>query len=153
MGQYDNKYIREQKEMKSLFNDKRFSRQAWQAVGQAMLRNPAHKPVTILDKDNNETTQSRLERYNYEQLSQDVKNLLKEDREPTELEMILGGQIMKARYDTSAAIFVRDTLGAKPVDESKTMQIDNPYEDLSDEELELLAKHRETKHKGDTNNG
>ena len=35
-------------------------------------------------------------------------------------------------------------MGAKPVDESKVAAtVSNPYEDLSDEELELLAKHRE----------
>ena len=61
--------------------------------------------------------------------------------------MILACQMVKARFDTQAAIFVRDTLGAKPVDESKmdaTLSA-NQYEQLSDEELELLAAHRAQK--------
>ena len=60
--------------------------------------------------------------------------------------MILQCQIVKARCDTSAATFVRDTLGAKPVDESKIdASVTNPYESLSDEELEALAKMRAAK--------
>ena len=60
--------------------------------------------------------------------------------------MILQCQIVKARYDTAAATFVRDTLGAKPVDETKLdASVNNPYEQLSDEELELIAKVREEK--------
>lgn len=51
--------------------------------------------------------------------------------------------MIRARFDTSAATFVRDTLGAKPVDESKMdMDVHNPYENLSDEELELLDNYR-----------
>ena len=68
--------------------------------------------------------------------------------------MIMMCQMLRARYDTSAATFVRDTLGAKPVDESKQeLSMSNPFEQLSDEELKLIAKHREAKllsEKGDT---
>ena len=58
--------------------------------------------------------------------------------------MILACQMIKARTDTAAATFIRDTLGAKPVDESKIEQRNiNTYETLTDEELELLQQHRE----------
>ena len=61
-------------------------------------------------------------------------------------------QMVKARTDTSAAVFIRDTLGAKPVDESKLdATVGNPYEHLSDEELELLAKVREEKSQAEAN--
>ena len=54
--------------------------------------------------------------------------------------------MVKARTDTSAAVFIRDTLGAKPVDESKVdAQLSNPYEQLTDEELEMLRAAREKK--------
>ena len=61
--------------------------------------------------------------------------------------MIITCQAVKARTDTQAAIFIRDIMGAKPIDESK---IDasvsaNQYEQLTDEELELLAAHRAQK--------
>lgn len=144
-----NKEIREMKEMKSLFADPKFFRAAWKSVGQAILQNPASRPVSYTDKDGNLTLAAEIESYSYNKLKQDLKSITDEkDREPTELEMIMQCQIIRARYDTNAAIFVRDTLGAKPVDESKVdAQINNPYENMTDDELEALAKYREERDK------
>jgi hypothetical protein len=139
---------RKELETKNLFADPKYCRQAWKSVGQAILQNPCTKPIPQFDKDGNDTFSYKLEQYCYNKLAQDIHELGKEDREPTELEMIMQCQIAKARFDTSAATFVRDTLGAKPVDESKVdASINNPYESLSDEELELLAKHRDEQEK------
>ena len=147
-----NKNDRETKEMKNLFSDPKFARQAWKSVGQAILQNPATKPIQTYDKDGNPTLSSEIESYSYAKLKKDISTLAQEDREPTEIEMILQCQIVKARYDTSAATFVRDTLGAKPIDESKIdAQVSNPYESLSDEELEAIAKMRADKEKTDDN--
>lgn len=141
-----NKNIRELKEMQNLFADPKFSRQAWKAVGQAIAMQPAVKPIVTYDKDGNETFGSQIESYSYNKLYSDIRQLGKEEREPTELEMILHCQMVKARTDTSAAVFIRDTLGAKPVDESKVdAQLSNPYEQLTDEELEALQAMREAK--------
>lgn len=143
-----NKNVREQKELQNLFGDPKYYRNAWKAVGNAILLQPATKPIPELDKNGVETLDSQIEQYSYDKLSRDIKELSKEDRQPTELEMILHCQMVKARTDVGAAIFIRDTLGAKPVDESKVdAQINNPYEQLSDEELEMLAKMREEKAK------
>lgn len=137
---------RTNKEMMSLFKDPKFSRQAWKSVGMAILQNPAQRAPMQIDKDGNQTLQSQIEEYSYNKLAKDIQTLGEENRAPTELEMILQCQIMRARFDTSAATFVRDTLGAKPVDESKVdAHVSNPYESLSDEELELIAKSREQK--------
>lgn len=139
-----NEYKRTELEMRSLFADPKYVRQAWKSIGNAMLQNPASKPVPTYDREGNETLASQLESYSYNKLAKDINEIGKEKREPTEIEMILHCQMLKARFDTSAATFVRDTLGAKPVDESKIdAQVTNQYETLSDEELELLAKHRE----------
>lgn len=147
-----NKNIRERKEIENLFADPRYCKQAWKSVGQAILLQPAKQPEPFLDKDGNETFNSTLERYSYEQLANDIKELAKEDRAPTEIEMILKCQMVKARTDTSAAVFIRDTLGAKPVDESKVdANVHNPYESMTDEELELIAKHREEAAKTEAN--
>ena len=141
-----NKNVRELREMQNLFADPKFSRQAWKAVGQAIAMQPAIKPITTVDKDGVETYNSQIENYSYTKLAADIRTLGKETREPTELEMILHCQMIKARTDTSAAIFIRDTLGAKPVDESKVdAQLSNPYEQLTDEELELIQAERERK--------
>ena len=87
-----------------------------------------------------------MQAYTYQQLHSDLSAIGErageQGREPTELEMILACQAVRARYDTSAAVFIRDTLGAKPVDESKVEQSVNVFESLTDEELELLALHR-----------
>lgn len=141
-----NELDRTEKEMKNLFADPKFKRQAWQAVGMAILKSPCTRPVGQIDKDGNPTLASDIEAYSYQKLKNDISNLGKEDREPTELEMIMQSQIIRARYDTAAATFVRDTLGAKPVDETKVdAQINNPYEDLSDEELQMIKEMRDKK--------
>lgn len=143
MANKSNKQEREWKEMLSVFSDPRTLRTAWRAVGSAILRNPASKPVIRYNKEGDETYDSMVEGYTYQRLRQDILAITGgQDREPTELEMILACQAVKARTDTSAATFVRDTLGAKPVDESKVDQTVNAFESLSDEELELLARHR-----------
>jgi hypothetical protein len=141
-----NKRTREQKELENLFSDPKYSRQAWKAIGQAILCSPAVKPIPRTDKDGNDEFSYTLEKYTYEALKKDIDELGKENRAPTELEMILSCQMVKARYDTSAATFIRDTLGAKPVDETKLdAQVNNPYESLSDEELEAIAAMRAQK--------
>lgn len=147
-----NKSVRERKEIENLFADPKFARNAWKAVGSAILHNPAIPPAHQYDKDGNETLGSVIEKYSYDKLAKDIATLGDPDRKPTELEMLLHCQIVKARYDTAAAAFVRDTLGAKPIDETKVdAQINNPYESLSDEELELIAAARAEKLKsGDT---
>lgn len=141
-----NKNHRDWAEMQNLFSDPKFSRQAWKSIGQAIALQPATKPIVRYDKDGNPTLSSEIETYSYNQLANDIKTLQLGNREPTELEMILHCQMVKARTDTSAAVFIRDTLGAKPVDETKLdAQVTNPYESLTDEELELIAAVREQK--------
>lgn len=131
------------KEGENLFADPKFARDAWKAVGHAILQNPATRLPSQYDKDGNETLASQIDSYCYSDLMKNIKEIQKEDRAPTELEMIMACQIRKARYDTQAAIFVRDTCGAKPVDESKLdARVTNEYEHLSDAELAMLAANR-----------
>ena len=147
MANIPNKDLRELKETMNVFSDPKTQREAWRSLGVKLLNNPATKAPEQLDKDGNPTLASSIEQYTYRQLVNDIKRSEQPDREPTEIEMILACQMVKARFDTQAAIFVRDTLGAKPVDESKmdaTLSA-NQYEQLSDEELELLAAHRAQK--------
>lgn len=147
MANIPNKDLRELKETMNVFSDPRTQREAWRSLGIKLLNNPATKAPEQLDKDGNPTLASSIEQYTYKQLVNDIKRSEQPDREPTEIEMILACQMVKARFDTQAAIFVRDTLGAKPVDESKmdaTLSA-NQYEQLTDEELELLAAHRAQK--------
>lgn len=137
---------RVRKEMKSLFEDPKFSRKAWQAVGYAILTSKAVKSPIVIDKDGNESYDSLVESYAYKQLSEDIRSLGNELGEPTELEMILRCQAMHARHNTAAATFIRDTVGARPIDESKVDQVvHNAYETLSDEELTMIEQMRAKK--------
>lgn len=140
-----NKQDRENKELQNCIKDPRYARQFWRSIGTAIANRPAVRTPTTLDKDGNETLQSIIESYSYDKLKADIERATHDkNTEPTEIEMIMQCQMVRARYDTAAATFIRDTMGAKPVDESKVAAtVSNPYEDLSDEELELLAKHRE----------
>ena len=146
MAKYKNKEYRELREMQNLFSDPKYIREVWRNVGNAILRNPATIPCRQYDKNGEETFESKLQSYTYNQLHGDLQAISavagEQGREPTELEMILACQAVRARFDTSAAVFIRDTLGAKPVDESKVEQSVNVFESLTDEELELLALHR-----------
>ena len=133
---------REIKELQSLFADPRYVREAFKSVGIALLQNPATRSPEVYDKNGVLTGETIIAQYSYDQLAKDIKEIYKQDRAPTQLEMIMMCQMVRARYDTSAAVFVRDTLGAKPIDESKQQLIQNDYENLTDDELEMLARYR-----------
>lgn len=141
-----NKEERERKEIDNLLKDPKMYRKVWQSIGRLIAQRPATILPTIVDKDGNETLSSMISSYGYSALKQDIASLTRDDGAPTELEMILACQMIKARTDTQAATFVRDTLGAKPVDESKAEVVtSNMFEQLSDDELEALAAYRATK--------
>lgn len=147
MADSPNKSDRERKEMMTLLGNPKTAREAWRNVGAAILQNPAKLRPETVDKYGNPDLNSLIEQYSYNKLKADIATLGDKDREPTELEMIMMCQMVKARTDTQAAIFVRDTLGAKPIDESRmdANLTSNPYEQMTDEELELLAEHRAKK--------
>ncbi len=149
-----NKEEREQKEMKNLFGDPKTARLAWRSVGAAILQSPCSQRVDVYDKDGTASLDTQVEQYGYASLKRDISTLSKGDanREPTEL--IFRCQAIHARHNPASATFIRDTVGAKPVDESKAEVTNiNPYEELTDEELELLAKHRADKASKEDNNG
>lgn len=149
-----NKEERDKKEMKSLFEDPKFSRKAWRAVGMAIAASPAQR-VFLPDEDGNYASiNAAIENYSYTKLKEDIASLGKEDREPTEMELIMQCHAVKSRVDVASAVFFRDTVGAKPIDESKVDQnVTNQYEQMTDEELECLLAFREAKKLEDAKNG
>lgn len=145
-----NRWERERKEFESHFGDPRYCRQAWQSIGQMILARPASKPIPQLDKNGEETYDSLVESYSYRQLQEDYHALQSplderqaQDYTPTNLEMILMCQAVRARSSVQSATFVRDTVGAKPVDESKQQVTVDDYSTLTDEELALLVQYRQ----------
>ncbi len=135
-----NKSYRELLESKNVFADPAYCREAWKSVGQAILLSPAIRCIGDID-----TREGAIESYTYEKLCRELKDI---GRKPTELEMIFHCQAARARFDTSAAVFVRDTVGAKPIDESKVTVGRSQYEEMSDDELEALLRYRQSRDGG-----
>ena len=137
-----NKTYRELLETRNVFADPAYCREAWKSVGTAILLSPAIGCIGDID-----TRDGSIEAYTYDKLCRELKEIdgKGKGRQPTELEMIFHCQAAKARFDTSAAVFVRDTVGAKPVDESKVTVGRSQYEEMSDDELEALLRYRQSK--------
>lgn len=137
-----NKSYRELLETRNVFADPAYCREAWKSVGTAILLSPAIGCIGDID-----TREGAIERYTYDKLCRELKEIdgKGKGRQPTELEMIFHCQAAKARFDTSAAVFVRDTVGAKPIDESKVTVGRSQYEEMSDDELEALLRYRQSK--------
>lgn len=135
-----NKSYRELLETRNVFADPAYCREAWKSVGTAILLSPAIGCIGDID-----TKDGAIESYTYRKLTEELKDI---GRKPTELEMIFHCQAARARFDTSAAVFVRDTVGAKPIDESKVTVSKSQYEEMSDDELEALLRYRQSRDGG-----
>ena len=142
-----NKTYRELLETRNVFADPAYCREAWKSVGTAILLSPAIGCIGDID-----TRDGAIEAYTYDKLCRELKEIdgKGKGRQPTELEMIFHCQAARARFDTSAAVFVRDTVGAKPVDESKVTVGRSQYEEMSDDELEALLRYRQQRDGGKT---
>lgn len=142
-----NKTYRELLETRNVFADPAYCREAWKSVGTAILLSPAIGCIGDID-----TRDGSIEAYTYDKLCRELKEIdgKGKGRQPTELEMIFHCQAARARFDTSAAVFVRDTVGAKPIDESKVTVGRSQYEEMSDDELEALLRYRQQRDGGKT---
>lgn len=155
-----NKQIREQREFETLFKNPKHARAMWSQTVIDRYAAPAMEPVLITDKDGNPTPQSQLEQAVWRNLIKELREK-GQDRLPTEGEMMEACQSYYARHNASSYVAKRDSMGAKPVDETKqNLVMNNPLEGLSDEELlvmeRALNEYHEKKQiedaKTDTNN-
>jgi len=138
----DIKTEREIKEYHNLFCDPKYARKAWQQlIGQSLTSEAAALPM-IVDKDGNETLNGMI---NSVALHKVQERLTKQglSRKPMEAEVMIECNIIKARFIDATFVNIRDTGGAKPVDESKLEHsISNEYSGLTDEELAKLKEFR-----------
>lgn len=135
-----NKQIREQREFETLFKNPKHARAMWSQNVIDRYSAPVLRPIVITDKDGNPTPQSQLEQQIWDQLKQEFESK-GQDRLPTEGELMEACQAYYARHNAAAYVAKRDSMGAKPIDESKqTITQNNPLEGLTDEELEVMAK-------------
>ena len=134
------KQIREQREFETLFKNPRTARAQWAQNIIDRYAKPALEPIKIYDKDGNLTPTSQIEVAVWNHLRDELK-AMGLDRLPTEGEMMDACQQYYARHNSSAYVARRDSMGAKPIDETKQqLSVNNPLEDLSDEELLVLQK-------------
>lgn len=132
---------RELMELKNQFFNPKFAKDVWRGEMQRMAATFAIEPEPQYDKDGNQTYESKVEKKCYD-------DIMKQYGFVPEFLLVIRCQAVLGRSSTPAATFIRDSIGLKPIDESKIdHKMLNPYEDLSDEELELLRLHRENKDK------
>ena len=127
-------------EYKSTFTDKRYAEKAFKAIINASLQSEAGALPAMYDKQGNELPQSVLDRQAYENVK---RRLLAQglDREPQQAEMMIENAILRARFDNSTFNTMLERTVGKVKDELVVSA--NEYETMTDEELELLAAHRE----------
>jgi hypothetical protein len=135
-----NKEIRDQREFETMFKNPKHARAMWSQNVIDRYVKPAMRPIAIVDKDGNLTPTSQIEQAVWDHLSNELKQM-GIDRLPTEGEMMEACQQYYSRHNATAYTARRDSMGAKPIDETK-QQISayNPLEDLSDEELLVMQK-------------
>lgn len=135
-----NKQIREQREFETLFKNPKHARAMWAETVIDRYAKPALEPIAIYDKDGNLTPTSQIEQAVWAHLKRELETA-GQDRLPTEGEMMEACQQYYARHNASSYVARRDSMGAKPIDETKqSVSVNNPLENLSDEELFVMQR-------------
>lgn len=135
-----NKQIRDQREFETMFKNPKHARAMWAQNVIDRYAKPALKPIQIFDKDGNLTPTSQIELAVWEHLKEELE-AQGSDRLPTEGEMMEACQQYYSRHNAASYTARRDSMGAKPIDETKqNLSVNNPLEDLSDEELIVMQK-------------
>ena len=139
----------------SMYADPKYSRRAAQVTTLSSLYSPMQskpKPLYLSVKTmrgevvEEETKDSILASQAWDEL---VARL---GRNPSKWELINETRALAAVYDTTAAVFIRDTAGFKPVDETKNEQNIkvSPLREYSEEELEKIIEEEAQKRKQNT---
>lgn len=134
------KQLREQREFETMFKNPKHARSMWAQNVIDRYAKPALRPISITDKDGNLTPTSQIELAVWNHLKAELE-AMGQDRLPTEGEMMEACQQYYARHNASSYVARRDSMGAKPIDETKqNVSVNNPLEDLSDDELFVMQK-------------
>ena len=142
------KGTREELEFKALFGDQRYAKKAWRdLIAQSLTGNAATLPSQIDQKTGEPTLNSLIDKMAYENVK---ARLVAEgkSREPMQAEVIVECNIIRARFNDTPFNTLLDRTAGKVKEEISLS--DNPYEDLTDEELEALRAFRDSQ-KGENN--
>lgn len=133
---------REEKEYKSLYTDERYAKQAIKRLFDKSLQSEAASLPTFVDAHGNVTPQSEI----YQAALNSVKRRLEAegiDREPQKAEVLIEASVIRAAFDNNTLNLILERTAGK-VKEEISIGVGH-FEDLSDEELEVLAMHRQAK--------
>lgn len=141
-----NKQIREQREFETLFKNPKHARAMWAQNVIDRYAKSALEPILLYDRDGNLLPTSQIEQVVWRHLKDELKSM-GNDRLPSEGEMMEACQQYYSRHNAASYVARRDSMGAKPVDETKqNVSVYNPLENLSDDELlvmqNALEEHR-----------
>ena len=134
---------REEREYISHFTDERYAKKAWKSIiGSSLESAGACLPDIIDPKTGELSVQSQIDKMAYN----NVKKRLEQEgksREPMQAELIVECNIIRARFTDVTFNTILDRTAGKVKEELSIAT--SPYEDLTDEELELLTKFRDAK--------
>lgn len=133
---------REEREHQSLFGDERYAKKAWKQLLSKSLESDAVFPPEVVDKAGNETLESQIYRQAYDSVSKRLKEQGL-DRLPMKAELIVESNLIRAAFDTPTFNVILDRTAGKVKEEISIGT--GQFEDLSDEELAILAEHRARK--------
>ena len=136
---------REVREYISVYADERYAKKAWKQLIGSALEGPAKAlPESYDPKTGEPTFQSQLDQMAYSNVKARLKAEGK-DREPMQAELIVESQILRARFTDTTFNTILDRTAGKVKDEIAVNK--SAFEDLTDEELALLAEHRKASEK------
>lgn len=136
---------REVREYISVYADERYAKKAWKQLIGSALEGPAKVlPESYDPKTGEPTFQSQLDQMAYNNVKARLKAEGK-DREPMQAELIVESQILRARFTDTTFNTILDRTAGKVKDEIAVNK--SAFEDLTDEELALLAEHRKASEK------
>lgn len=130
---------REEREYKSLFTDERYAKKAFKQLIDKSLRSDAPILPDFVDHTGNTTPQSEIYRAAYNS----VQKRLEDEglsRKPMKAEILVEAATIRAAFDTSTLNVILDRTAGKVKEEISIGT--GQYEDLTDDELQLLAEHR-----------
>lgn len=136
------KQERERREYKSLFEDERYAKKAWKSFIGASLQSDATILPTFLDKNGNVSPQSELDQMAYENVKRrlEVQGLT---RAPMQAELMIENAVLRSRFDSNTLNMLLERTAGKVKEELNVTA--NQYENMSDDELEILAEYRAKK--------
>lgn len=133
---------REEREYISRFTDERYAKKAWkEAIGES-LQSAAAILDTVVDAKGNPTLASII----YDTARRNVADRLAAkgiSRAPQKMEVLIEANVIRGSFDATTFNTLLDRTAGKVKDELNITA--GAFEELSDEELEVLHRHREQK--------